>query len=69
MAQQRLQIFLFHHTLVIKGRSGPGPSLCGTPRESNVAIGLSAGEPAFNPFLNSTKKSDVPFQTRRKGEA
>jgi hypothetical protein len=42
MAQQRLQIFLFHHTLVKKGRYGPGPSLCGTPRESNVTGGHSA---------------------------
>jgi hypothetical protein len=42
MAQQRLPIFLLHHTLVKKGRSGPGPSLCGTRRESNVTGGLSA---------------------------
>ena len=42
MAQQHLQIFLFHHTLVKKGRSGLDPSLCATYHVSNVTVDLSA---------------------------
>jgi hypothetical protein len=42
MAQQRLQIFLFHHTLVKKGPPLVDRTLCGTPRESNVTGGHSA---------------------------
>src|SRR6516225_9255201 len=62
MAQQHLQIFLFHHTLVKKGRSGPGPSLCGTPRESNVTVGLSASGACIQsiPQFNREERCPLP---------